>query len=49
MRTLALSFSSLTVIKWDVSSAKKLALDFNFFGRSFMKMRKDSGPNITKL
>ena len=36
LRALALSFSSLTIVKRDVSPAKSLALDFNSFGRSFI-------------
>ena len=46
MRALALSFSSLTIEKRDVSSAKSFALDFNSSGKSLMYIRNSSGPKI---
>ena len=36
LRTLALLFSSLTIVNREVSSGKSLALVFYLFGRSFM-------------
>ena len=43
---LALSFIFLIIVKRDVPSAINLTLNFNSFGKSLIKIRKRSGPNI---
>ena len=44
LRAFAVSFSSLTIVNIEVSSAKSFALVFNPLGKPLILMRKRSGP-----
>ena len=47
LRAFAVSFSSLTIVNIEVSSAKSFALVFNPLGKPLILMRKEVGLKVS--